>query len=207
MRKIVIIDYGMGNLHSVSSSIRKLGYCSKVTFLKEDILNSTHVILPGVGEFRKAMDNLTSRSLDNLIITISKNPKIKILGICLGMQILCKSSMEGGKKTNGIGLINTDVEMLEKDYEHKLPHIGFNEVLFPKNSIFKNKEELIKDFYFVHSFCLRDQIKENGAIVGFSQYKNRFISYYQKCNLFATQFHPEKSQTNGLTFLKSFLEL
>ena len=206
MKKIVIIDYGMGNLHSISTAIRKLGYFSTVTFLEEEILNATHVILPGVGEFRKAMDILKSRSLDKLIITIAKNQKIKILGICLGMQILCNSSMEGGTNTKGLGLINTDVESLEKDDEYKLPHIGFNEVSFPKNSIFQNNKRLTKDFYFVHSFCLKDQIKDKDSIIGFSEYRNRFISFYQKNNIFATQFHPEKSQTNGLTFLKIFLE-
>lgn len=207
MEEIVIIDYGMGNLHSISSAIRKLGHTSKVSFSENEILNSSHIILPGVGEFRKAMNNLKVRSLDKLIINISKNPKIKILGICLGMQILCQSSEEGEIKTNGLGLIKTDVVQLERSDDYKLPHIGFNEVCFPKNSIFRNKDDLKKDFYFVHSFCLKDTITDNDSLIGYSEYKNRFISYYQKQNLFATQFHPEKSQTNGLTFLKLFLGL
>jgi len=206
MKNIVIIDYGMGNLHSISSAVRKLGYKSKISSSEDEIIKSSHIILPGVGEFREAMHNLKFRALDKLIINISKNPKTKILGICLGMQILCKSSEEGGIKTPGLGLIKTDVIKLEESDDYKLPHIGFNEVCFPKNSIFRNKEHLIKDFYFVHSFCLKDTIKDNNASIGHSEYKNRFISFYKKDNLFATQFHPEKSQTNGLTFLKLFLE-
>ena len=207
MKKIVIIDYGMGNLHSISSAIRKLGYCSKISFSEDVILDSSHIILPGVGEFRKAMTNLKIRSLDKLIINISKNPKTKILGICLGMQILCQSSEEGGTITNGLGLIKTDVVKLESSDDYKLPHIGFNEVCFPKESIFKNKVSIKKDFYFIHSFCLKDLTKANNSLIGYSEYKNRFISFYQKDNLFATQFHPEKSQSNGLNFLKLFLEL
>ena len=206
MKNIVIIDYGMGNLHSISSAIRKLGFKSKISFLEDEILNSTHIILPGVGEFREAMHNLKSRSLDKLILKISKNPKTKILGICLGMQILCQSSEEGGTRTLGLGLIKTDVIKLKESNDYKLPHIGFNEVCFPKNSIYRNKDHLKKDFYFVHSFCLKDTIKDNNASIGHSEYKNRFISFYKKDNLFATQFHPEKSQTNGQTFLKLFLE-
>ena len=207
MSKIGLIDYGMGNLHSVSSAIRKLGFNSKISFSGNEILNATHIILPGVGEFRKAMNNLKLRSLDKLIIKVSENPKIKILGICLGMQILCQSSVEGGSKTPGLGLIKTDVVKLEESDEYKLPHIGFNEVCFSKKSIFKNEDYLKKDFYFVHSYCLKELKKDNKNIsVGHSEYKNRFISFYNKDNLFATQFHPEKSQTNGLTFLKLFLE-
>lgn len=206
MKNIVIIDYGMGNLHSISSAIRKLGFNSKISFIEDEILESSHVILPGVGEFREAMNNLKLRSLDKLIINISKNPKIKILGICLGMQILCQSSEEGGTKTLGLGLIKTDVVKLAESNEYKLPHIGFNEVHFPKKSIFKNKDYLKKDFYFVHSYCLKDCIKDTNTSIGHSEYKNRFISFYKKDNLIATQFHPEKSQTNGLTFLKLFLE-
>ncbi len=206
MKNIVIIDYGMGNLHSISSAVRKLGYKSKISFSEEEIIKSSHIILPGVGEFREAMHNLKFRALDKLIINISKNPKTKILGICLGMQILCKSSEEGGIKTPGLGLIKTDVIKLEESDDYKLPHIGFNEVCFPKNSIFRNKEHLKKDFYFVHSFCLKDTINDTNISIGHSEYKNRFISFYKKHNLVATQFHPEKSQTNGLTFLKLFLE-
>ena len=114
MKNIVIIDYGMGNLHSISSAIRKLGFKSKISFSEDEILNSTHIILPGVGEFREAMHNLKSRSLDKLILEISKNPKTKILGICLGMQILCQSSEEGGTRTLGLGLIKTDVIKLKE---------------------------------------------------------------------------------------------
>jgi len=206
MKNVVIIDYGMGNLHSISSAIRKLGFKSKISYSEDEIIKSSHIILPGVGEFREAMHNLKLRSLDKLIINISKNPKTKILGICLGMQILCKSSEEGGTKTPGLGLIKTDVIKLEESDDYKLPHIGFNEVCFPKKSIFRNKEPLKKDFYFVHSFCLKNTIKDTNVSIGLSEYKNRFISFYKKDNLVATQFHPEKSQTNGLSFLKLFLE-
>lgn len=203
----VIIDYGMGNLHSISSAIRKLGHNAKISSSKDEILNATHIILPGVGEFRKAMINLRSAELDNLIIKIHRTEKVKILGICLGMQILCKSSTEGGALTKGLGLIDTKVIQLKQDRDHKLPHIGFNEVSFNENSVLKNSEKIVKDFYFVHSFCLEDFLVDKDTILGYTKYKNKFVAFYQKGILFATQFHPEKSQSNGLNFLKLFFEL
>ena len=207
MKSVVIVDYGMGNLHSISSALRKLGYSAKITYKEDELLNASHIILPGVGEFRKAMHNLRTNSLDQLIIKISNNSKVNILGICLGMQLLCLSSEEGGIRTSGLGLIDTNVQILESDRNYKLPHIGFNEVNLPANSIFKNKENLIKDFYFVHSYCLKNVINDKESKIGYAEYKNKFVAYYQKSNLYASQFHPEKSQTNGLSFLKSFLEV
>ncbi len=205
--KPVIIDYGMGNLHSIASGIRKLGHDAKISSSKDEILDATHIILPGVGEFRKAMNNLRSTELDDLIIKIHRTEKVKILGICLGMQILCNSSIEGGVLTKGLGLIDTKVVELQHDRHHKLPHIGFNEVTFNVNSVLKNSSKIVKDFYFVHSFCLEEFLEDKNTVLGYSQYKNKFVSFYQKGILYATQFHPEKSQSNGLNFLKLFFEL
>ena len=207
MKRILIVDYGMGNLHSVASAIRKLGYDSKISSDKKEILNASHLILPGVGQFTEAISNLKYSGLDETIIEASNTKKVKILGICLGMQILCKSSSEGEVITKGLGLINTDVIKLEHDKNYKLPHIGFNEVTFDKNSIFKNSEKILRDFYFVHSYCLRNFEEDKDTVLGYSKYKNEFISFFQKGLLFATQFHPEKSQSNGLNFLKLFFEL
>ena len=207
MKRILIIDYGMGNLHSVASAIRKLGYDSKISSSKKEIKDASHLILPGVGQFTKAMSNLKLSGLDETIIEVSNNKKAKILGICLGMQILCKSSSEGGVITQGLGLINTDVIKLNQDKKYKLPHIGFNEVAFDENSIFKNSEKIVQDYYFVHSYCLSNFEKDEETVLGYSKYKNEFISFYQRGLLFATQFHPEKSQSNGLNFLRLFFEL
>lgn len=207
MKKIIIVDYGMGNLFSIKSAINKLGYTSNISSSEKEIIDATHIILPGVGEFRKAMDNLKKLSLDRVIIQLSKNKKVKILGICLGMQLLCNSSVEGGKLTKGLGLINADIVRLDKDENYKLPHIGFNEVEFMKDSIFSNNSSVKIDFYFVHSYCLANHNDQDESILGFSHYKNRFISYFQNDPIYATQFHPEKSQTNGLKLLKLFLDL
>ena len=207
MERILIVDYGMGNLHSVASAIRKLGYDSKISSDKKEILNASHLILPGVGQFAKAISNLKLSGLDETLVEASNSKNVKILGICLGMQILCKSSSEGEVITQGLGLIKTDVIKLDQDKDYKLPHIGFNEVTFDKNSIFKNSEKIVKDFYFVHSYCLRNFAEDKDTVLGYSKYKNEFISFYQKGLLFATQFHPEKSQSNGLNFLKLFFEL
>ena len=184
-----------------------MGYDSNISSDKKEILNASHLILPGVGQFPKAISNLKLSGLDETIIEAYNSKNVKILGICLGMQILCKSSSEGGVITQGLGLINTDVIKLNQDKKYKLPHIGFNEVAFDKNSIFKNSEKILQDYYFVHSYCLSNFEKDEETVLGYSKYKNEFISFYQRGLLFATQFHPEKSQSNGLNFLRLFFEL
>ena len=207
MKKIIVVDYGMGNIHSLSSAIRKLGYLPEISSSKKEILNASHLILPGVGEFQKAMKNLTNLSLDQLIKDCALKKKVNVLGICLGMQIMCNSSLEGDSKNKGLGIINGDVIKLEQKGDYKLPHIGFNEVIFHEGSLYKNNNKVVKDFYFVHSYCLMDCAMESNAILGLTEYKNKFVSYFQRGNIYATQFHPEKSQTNGLELLKLFLQL
>ena len=147
--------------------------------LIKEILNASHLILPGVGQFTKAISNLKYSGLMRRFRS-SNTKKVKILGICLGMQILCKSSSEGEVVTKGLGLINTDVIKLEQDKNYKLPHIGFNEVIFDKNSIFKNSEKIFRDFYFVHSYCLRNFEEDKDTVLGYSKYKNEFISFFQR---------------------------
>ncbi len=203
--KVSIIDYGMGNIHSVLSAIKFLGYDAIITNDHAEILSSTKIILPGVGEFRSAVKNLEKLNLFELIKDIYKSKKIKILGICLGMQLLAESSEEGGFH-KGLGIIPGKVKEIKKEGNVRIPHIGFNEVIFPANSLLGDCSQKARDFYFVHSYCIYlDEIIDGK--LGLTEYGEKFVSLYERDPIYATQFHPEKSQTNGLLLLKSFLDL
>ena len=195
----------MGNIHSVLSAINFLGYDAVITNDHNKILSSTKIILPGVGEFKSAIKNLEKLELIDLIKNIYKLKKTKILGICLGMQLLAESSEEGGFN-KGLGIIPGKVKAIKKVNDERIPHIGFNEVKFPKYSKLGEYSGAIYDFYFVHSYCIYNEGISYGQ-VGMTEYGKEFVSFYENDTVFATQFHPEKSQTNGLLLLKSFLDL
>ena len=203
-RDVTIIDYGMGNIWSVVNALKYLGYNSVVTSNVKEITSAECLILPGVGSFRKAMVSIEKLELDTAIYTAVEN-KIKILGICLGMQLLGASSTEDGNY-QGLGLIPNPVEKFTKEEtgSQKIPHTGFNSVEHPDNSILFNGIAKKSDFYFVHSYRMLPQSPEEESII--CQYGVKFLAGYEKINVFATQFHPEKSQTNGLLVLRNFLE-
>jgi glutamine amidotransferase len=203
--KVSIIDYGMGNINSVFSAVKFLGYDVIITNDRTEILSSNKIILPGVGEFGSAVKNLEKLNLFGLIQDIYKSKEIKILGICLGMQLLAESSEEGGFH-KGLGIIPAKVKEIKKENNIRIPHIGFNEVSFPENSFLSACSQKTRDFYFVHSYCIYNDEITDGKL-GLTEYGEKFVSLYEKDPIYATQFHPEKSQTNGLLLLKSFLDL
>lgn len=202
---VVIIDYEMGNLWSISSALEYLNCKYKISSDYNEIINSSHIILPGVGSFRKAVKVLKNKNLFNLIKLQAKKNK-KILGICLGFQLLGKSSNEDGY-ADGLGLIDLDVRKFSSIElnKNKIPHIGFNEVILPKESIlfkgFKNRT----DFYFVHSY--KFPVPQNISGISICNHGVDFMASYENKNIFGVQFHPEKSQTNGLKVLSNFLNL
>jgi glutamine amidotransferase len=201
---ITVIDYGMGNLWSVLSALRYLGYNPTVSDNPDQIASADSLLLPGVGSFRKAMKALQEKSLDQAIVEAVQNKGRKILGICLGMQLMGTSSSEDGE-TPGLGLINSVVEKFtprEID-TNKIPHIGFDLVHSqPDSRLFKGLHQAA-DFYFVHSYRMlpADLVGK----VATCDYGVEFLAAYEQDNIFAAQFHPEKSQTNGLILLKNFL--
>lgn len=201
---ITVIDYGMGNLWSVSSALRYLGCDPKISGDPEEILKAETLLLPGVGSFRKAMGALQKTGLDQAIIEAVKIKGTKILGICLGMQLMGLSSTEDGD-TVGLGLIPVEVNKftLAEIGSNKIPHIGFDVVHSESSwSLFKGLKSAA-DFYFVHSYRLLPQdLRGKSAICSYGE---NFLAAYEENNIFATQFHPEKSQTNGLILLKNFL--
>ena len=203
-RNITVVDYGMGNLWSVQSALRYLGCNPAVSGEPSQIVVADSLLLPGVGSFRKAMIALKQRGLDQAIIEAVQIKGCKILGICLGMQLMGTSSSEDGD-TIGLGLIPTAVEKFipHEIGVNKIPHIGFDLVNSqPDARLFQGLPNA-SDFYFVHSYRMLPE-GLNGKVAT-CNYGTEFLAAYEQDNIFATQFHPEKSQTNGLILLKNFL--
>ena len=211
MKKITIIDYGCGNILNLIRAIEFLGYEAETTRDKEKIIDSSYVILPGVGAFGTAAKQLEKYNLYNPILEYAKLNK-PLLGICLGMQLLFTASYEFGIH-NGLGLIEGEVTKIsnKKNKEIKIPHMGWNEI-YPNNDKKEWKNKILKNiligksFYFVHSFV--GQTKNPNSTVAICNYFNIPIPAIVSINnIFGCQFHPEKSGDNGLTVLKNFCEI
>ncbi len=201
--KIAIVDYGMGNIHSLQGALHFLGVTNIILTSDEVELNEADkLILPGVGSFGKAMSEIRFRSLDKILSKIVLEEKKPILGVCLGMQIMSQSSNEDGENS-GLGFINTRVERFENT-ELPIPHVGFNQVQIPENSsrLFK-KFSNNPDFYFTHSYRM---IGEDNIVKSTCCYDGTFISSFEKDNIAGVQFHPELSQRNGLLLIDNFIK-
>ena len=200
--KIVIIDYGMGNLRNVQKGFEKIGFEAKLTRNKKEIGSASAVVLPGVGAFKDCMENLEKRALvEPLLRSIEKGKPY--LGICLGLQILFSESEEFGAH-RGLDLIRGKVVKFTPDPEHKVPHMGWNTIEK------KNENPMLQGvksgdfFYFVHSYYVIPE--ETQWISTLTTYSKPFVSSIWKENLFGTQFHPEKSQQKGLRILENFVK-
>lgn len=203
--KIVIVDYGMGNLHSVHYKLGKLCPEVIISSSKEDILAASKIILPGVGHFAAGMKNIIDRDLKSALDYKALEEKVPILGICLGMQLLTKHSEEGD--VDGLGWIDAKTKLFDKQKLNglKIPHMGWNTLL-------RNGEDTIMTgvaeedmFYFVHSFFVECEQKEN--VLCSTEYGIEFHSGISKGNIFGFQFHPEKSHDSGIKLLKNFVNL
>ena len=205
-KSTIIVDYGMGNIWSVLGALRYLGNDPKVTCDPNLVSKADWLILPGVGSFHKAMQVIREFGLETAILEAIKSRGSKILGICLGMQLLGSLGTEDGE-TPGLGLIPNKVEKFtsKETRNNKIPHIGFNRTHFyERTGLFRNFPNAV-DFYYVHSYrMLSDGLSGR---LGTCNYGIEFLAAFQWENICGTQFHPEKSQTNGLLLLKNFLEL
>lgn len=190
--KIVIIDYGAGNVQSVLFALERLGYNGIVTANHEDIKSADKIILPGVGEASSAMERLKKNGLDILI------PKLKqpLLGICLGMQLLCKSSEEGN--TNTLGIFNTAVKRFSNKV--KVPQMGWNTVSNLKSPLFEGIPEN-EYMYLVHSYY----VPICNETIATTEYEFEYTTALRKDNFYGVQFHPEKSGKAGEKLLLNFL--
>jgi glutamine amidotransferase len=200
-KAVVVIDYGMGNLFSVASALRYLGCDPQVTDDPLVVGNAAHVILPGVGSFRLAMERLRAKGLDDALRECVRSGR-HLLGICLGMQLLGASSTEDGD-TAGLGIIPNSVQLFSESVGVKIPHVGFNEIVPTKQSGLFERLPDHPFFYFVHSY--RMSIGALDCTYATSDYGERFLAAFDMGNVCGTQFHPEKSQANGLQLLRNFL--
>ncbi len=192
--KIALIDYGAGNVQSVIYAVKRLGYEPVLTKDHEEIRSSDKVIFPGVGSAKAAMDQLQMSGLDELIPTL-KQP---VLGICVGMQLMCKYSFEGN--VSCLGIVDAEVKKFEGSI--KIPHMGWNTISDFKSTIFEHSLEK-EQVYFVHSYY----VPINKYTIAETSYGLSFSAAIQKDNFYAVQFHTEKSGDIGSQILKKFLEL
>lgn len=195
----------MGNIRSVESAVAFLGYQPLILDGPEKIPNSERLILPGVGSFHAAMANLEKQSFIEAILDFALVKRRPLLGICLGMQILADIGEEGGE-SRGLSLVAGRVNRFAERGALKIPHVGFNAVcaIHPSSGLFSGFEKPT-DFYFVHSYHFAGVPKDQ--IAATAEYGQVFVAAVQKDNIMGTQFHPEKSQANGLRLLKNFLEI
>ena len=202
-QNIGIIDYGMGNTRSIANAMKEIDFNTELAYQAEKIHSFDKIILPGVGAFKKAMENINENGLFEAL-TEFKNTGKAILGICLGMQLMCTSSTENGI-CSGLNWINAKVEKIPEKDGFTIPHIGWNNVLNKKNHHLFNNLSKMSDFYFVHSFCVSNINDE--SIIGLTDYTDNFCSAFSFENIFGVQFHPEKSQSAGLQLLQNFASL
>ncbi len=205
MKKVVIIDYGMGNLDSVRRAIEECGGTPIISCEKQEINQASHIVLPGVGSFADGMRNICQRGLDEWLTERALQQGIPLLGICLGMQLMAQKGLEGGE-TTGLAWLDAKVEKLQAtSAEKRIPHIGWNEVHVSVSSPLFKGIDSGKDFYFVHSYHLVARDPDLAAAT--TPYCGQFISAIAKDNLFGVQFHPEKSQKVGFKLLRNFISL
>jgi imidazole glycerol-phosphate synthase subunit HisH len=200
MSNIVIIDYGMGNLKNVQKGFEWIGFEAKVTRNRKEIERASAVVLPGVGAFKDCMENLERYGLvEGVLKSIEKGKPY--LGICLGLQILFSESEEFGSQ-KGLDVIKGKVVRFKPDLEHKVPHMGWNTVEMEREVPMLQGIRNGDFFYFVHSYYVVPE--EDGWTATLTTYGKPFVSSVWKENIFATQFHPEKSQQKGLRILENF---
>ena len=200
-KDILIVDYDLGNVSSISNALDFLGYTYEISNKKENIKKAKAFILPGVGAFGEAMNNLKHLDLiESLENQVLENYK-PILGICLGMQIMADSSEEKGYH-KGLGWINGKVKKLQAHTSHKIPHVGWNSFnLKIKQPLFNGLAD-DSNFYFDHSYAFMCDDKYASAKI--SHTRRDFAAAVQKNNIFGVQFHPERSQNSGLKVIRNF---
>jgi glutamine amidotransferase len=203
MNRVVIVDYGMCNLDSIARAIEECGGRSLVTADPRELKEATQIILPGVGAFANAMQNLHERGLVSALQDQVIGNHIPFLGICLGMQLMATCGHESGVNS-GLGWIDGEVVKLEpKGQDRRIPHIGWNNIeLVSESPLFKDVAP-DRDFYFVHSYHVK--CTNVSQIVTRTPYAGGFVSAVGYDHIFGVQFHPEKSQKAGFQMLRNFL--
>jgi glutamine amidotransferase len=200
--EIVIVDYGLGNLASVRNMIKKAGGVGRISSDLVEIANADKLILPGVGYFGKGMQNIHQMGLTKVLnkkVLVDKTP---VLGICLGMQLMTNFSEEGNSE--GLGWIDAITEkFVYNSSSIKIPNIGWNEIAFKKESLFRTDEE--QRFYFVHSYKV--SCRDESDVLAIAVYGGEpYVCAFQRDNIIGMQFHPEKSHRFGVHVFQRFIQ-
>jgi len=200
--KVVIVDYGMGNIPSIASAMKYIGVQNiSVSSSESELQSADKLLLPGVGNFSQAMKIIRQKKLDDKLADLVLVKRKPILGICLGMQLLGSSSTESGLN-EGLGFVDGKVEMF-LDKAIKVPHVGYNQVKVCSNSRLYRAIKPNPDYYFTHSYRMTS---ETDIAQSMCHYSSGFVASFEIDNIAGTQFHPELSQQNGLMLLKNFIE-
>jgi glutamine amidotransferase len=199
---VVVINYGMGNLGSVRRALEECGAKVRVSEDPADLGGAHRIVLPGVGAFADGMKNLGSAGWPAAILRALDNPRVALLGLCLGMHLLADRGFEGGD-VQGLGLVSGEVKRLSPSDGERLPHVGWNEIQVARRDPFLAGIEDDANFYFVHSYQLIPG--QSADIVSTTPYCGQFCSIVRKGNVIGTQFHPEKSSRAGFQLLRNFL--
>ena len=204
MKKVTIIDYMMGNLRSVAKAFEFVGSKVCVSNKREDLQAADFIVLPGVGAFAKGINNLKTLGIIDILKEEVIEKKKLFLGICLGMQLLARESHEDGIH-QGLNWVQATVKKFDKNKKIRIPHMGWNEVQTTKDNILFSDIGERPVFYFIHSYHL--VCDDEGITTATCEYGEKFPAVIQKDNIFATQFHPEKSQKEGLQLLQNFVNI
>jgi glutamine amidotransferase len=200
---IAIIDYGMGNLRSVQKGFEQVGHAARITDDPGEILAAERVVLPGVGAFEDAMQELRTRGLIEPVREVAASGR-PLLGICLGLQLLFETGYEGGRH-QGLGILAGEVVRFEPAAGYKVPHMGWNQLTIRQPApLFAGLSET-PYMYFVHSYYAVP--RDRSVVAAEADYPAPFTAAVARGNVVATQFHPEKSQSEGLRILRNFAEL
>jgi len=202
--QVGIVDYGCGNIRSVINAVHSVGGSASIINTANQFDQHKKIILPGVGAFKQAMTNLRDRDLLAPLLHVSKNPHVEVLGICLGMQLMCRCSYENGE-TAGLGWFDAEVVSLKSpgSANLKVPHIGWNAIEIQRQHPYLVDVPDRSDMYFANGFCVK--CESDGDILTTTDYGGRFASSFHKRNIVGLQFHPEKSHNVGLTIIRNFV--
>jgi len=200
---ISILDYGVGNPRAVLSMYKRIGIPANIVSKAIDLEFTKKIILPGVGAFDYAMQKFNESGLRESVEKLVIHENIPVLGICVGMQMLCKSSSEGEEE--GLGWINSRIEKFSFVENYPVPHMGWNKVTILRETPLTKKLKSDARFYFAHSYFM--PVQDSKLVIMTTDYSNQFASAINQKNVFGVQFHPEKSHRFGLELLKNFGEI